>query len=118
MKDLIYFKLLIAVIILLGCSSETSKENVDLVISNINLIDGTGSPLAEHANIYIHDGRVKKINFGNQEFQADTIVDGTGKFMIPGLFDNHFHLGSEYNRRLKIMVHFGITNVFAVGGTH
>ena len=117
-KKQFYNLLFIVIILLSSCSSKKSEDKYDLVVSNINLIDGTGNPLIEHANVYISDGRIKKINSGKQKHQADSIIDGTGKFLIPGLFDNHFHLGTNYNRRLKIMMHFGITNVFSVGGTY
>ena len=119
MKNLIHSILLFAVIIISGCSSDKSEEKFELIVSDINLIDGTGRPLVEHANVYVNDGRIVKIDSGKQKFPSDSVIDGTDKFLIPGLFDNHFHLGSgDYERRLKLMVHFGITNVFSVGGTH
>lgn len=46
--------------------------------------------------IYHEDGRISQITFDPIEGAvSDNVIDGTGKYLIPGLFDAHFHL--RYN---------------------
>ncbi len=103
-------------VILLFLSACAPKQEVifDLVISNVNLIDGTGSELQEKVNIYIKDNKIKAIDT-NELVQKTNIIDGSGKFLIPGLFDCHVHTES-YKRDFPKFIHFGVTSIFVPGG--
>ncbi|MEQ8303015.1 MAG: amidohydrolase family protein [Cyclobacteriaceae bacterium] len=104
---------LIAILFLVGCTSKQTDQ-FDLVISNVNLIDGTGKPLQSGVSIGITDGKIAAIDTtlsGSHENR----IDGTGKFVIPGLFDCHAHTGN-YERDFPRFIHYGITSVFITGG--
>ncbi|MEQ9592778.1 MAG: amidohydrolase family protein [Cyclobacteriaceae bacterium] len=104
---------LISISLLLSCTSRQSDQ-FDLVISNVNLIDGTGKPLQSGVSIGITDGKIAAIDVtlsGSHENR----IDGTGKFLIPGLFDCHAHTGN-YERDFPRFIHYGITSVFITGG--
>ncbi len=47
-------------------------------------------PLAD-ANVLVRDGRIVTLA-ANADAGAETTIDGTGKFLIPGLIDSHVHL--------------------------
>ncbi|MEP2023539.1 MAG: amidohydrolase family protein [Reichenbachiella sp.] len=96
----------------LGCSD---KETIvyDLIITNVNLIDGTGSDLQQGVNIYVKDSKISKID-SVKVGQAGQIIDGTGKYVIPGLFDCHVH--TEYKVDFPKFTHFGVTSIFVTGG--
>ena len=65
----------------------------DILISNTQLIDGSGGPPRPHASVLIQGGRFKKISQQDISSSAGTIrIDGQGKFLLPGLFDAHAHL--------------------------
>ncbi|SYX81586.1 protein of unknown function [Paenibacillus alvei] len=50
----------------------------------------------------IQDGRFLYIGArGIDTFEAAQIVDGTGKYMIPGLVDIHLHIESTMVRRRR-----------------
>lgn len=61
------------------------------VIQNVRIIDGTGSVM-EHMNILFDRSKILEIR--SRELQADTVIDGTGKTVLPGLIDCHVHLGA------------------------
>ena len=64
-----------------------------LLIKNINLIDGTGSPISKSLNVFIEDGKFKTITSSHIDVNKETIsIDGTNKYLIPGIIDNHIHL--------------------------
>lgn len=65
-----------------------------VAITGATLWDGTGSPAIPGAVVVVRGGRVVCAGPRNQcQLPAQTrIVDGTGKFILPGLIDTHVHL--------------------------
>ena len=65
-----------------------------MLIKNINLIDGTGSAIQQNVDVIIQDHRFKTIgqnlNHANHE-----IIDGTDKYLLPGMIDSHVHIMEE-----------------------
>lgn len=106
----------IYIVILLFLSTCAPEENsaFDLVISNVNLIDGTGSGLQKNVNIGIKGNRIVAID-AKELVQKAKVIDGSGKFLIPGLFDCHVHTGS-YKKDFPKFIHFGVTSIFITGG--
>lgn len=102
------------------------------VFQGFTLIDGTGkAPLADAAMV-ITDGRITyvgpkknlKLPSGNPE-----VVDLAGKYVLPGLFNLHCHLGNtkgmlqdpknftreNVNDQLKVYAKNGVTSVLSMG---
>lgn len=102
------------VILIFGCAPIPSNQ-FDLVISNVNLIDGTGDPVQTGLSIGIKDGKIVAID-PSLPGNGDTTIDGTGKFLIPGLFDCHVHTGN-FERDFPRFIHYGVTSVFITGGS-
>ncbi len=63
------------------------------LIKNIRLFDSKNAFLTEPHDVLIEDKRIVNITPANSllEFKGDTI-DGTGKTLLPGLFDMHTHI--------------------------
>jgi imidazolonepropionase-like amidohydrolase len=63
-----------------------------LAIQNVTLIDGTGALPLKGATVFIESGVIKQIAHADHiDPQQYTVIDGTGKFLIPGLWDMHAH---------------------------
>ncbi len=101
-------------LILIGCSSHQNDE-FDLVISNVNLIDGTGAEMKPNVNVYIKDNKIHVIDT-NKLRQTENVIDGTGKYLIPGLFDCHTHTVS-YKEDFERFMHYGVTSILCLGGS-
>jgi hypothetical protein len=73
-----------------------------LAVTDVTLIDGTGTAARPHMTVVIADGRISHIA-RNETFKptpGTEIVDGTGKFAIPGLWNMHVHsVGYEQARK-------------------
>jgi imidazolonepropionase-like amidohydrolase len=64
-----------------------------LVITNVTLIDGTGASPKSHVSVRIENGRIAAISPSSIKITGDeTQIDGTGRYLIPGFFDNNAHL--------------------------
>lgn len=74
----------------------------------------TGSDVWYGMDLAINKAQIETIqeNFSENE-EDDEIIDGTGKYLIPGLFDMHVHLESESHFPLFLMN--GITGIREMG---
>ena len=64
----------------------------DTVISNVTVFDGTGAPAIPNAAVLIKNGKIAQVSTEPLKVRGATVIDGTGKFLIPGLMDAHIHL--------------------------
>ncbi len=64
-----------------------------LVITDVTLIDGTGAAPRAHMTIRIESGHlVAIVPTSSKTLTGDLKIEGTGKFLVPGFFDNNAHL--------------------------
>jgi len=64
----------------------------DTLIRNATVLVGEGTRL-ENADVLLRDGKVARVGQGLEAPNGATVVDGTGKWITPGLIDVHSHLG-------------------------
>ena len=90
-----YLKLLCLSVVI----ASTAVFNIEYVaaqsvlIKNITLIDGTGAAPVVGASVLVEGGRFSKISTNVVAApEGIAVVDGTGKFLIPGIIDSHIHL--------------------------
>lgn len=130
--------LLLTVAFLASCNNPSSdkikqkEESSIYVVKNVNIIPMTeNNEVIENANVVIKNNRILSINYSlptNAE-----IIDGKGKWLIPGLIDMHVHTNSDINFKGNIPtqgatffmdtqdvmtthVVNGITTIFELGG--
>jgi imidazolonepropionase-like amidohydrolase len=61
-----------------------------LVVSNVTVVSPERTRPLTNAYVRILDGRIVEVN--DQRLRGKTEIDGTGRFLIPGLIDSHVHL--------------------------
>jgi imidazolonepropionase-like amidohydrolase len=77
-------------------SSGAQEAEPTVILTNGNVIDATGGPLLENATIVIRGNRIAEIRSGRYEPGADAgvrVFDLEGGYVLPGLWNNHSHLG-------------------------
>jgi imidazolonepropionase-like amidohydrolase len=82
-----------------------------LVLDNARVIDGTGAAPIDHGRIVIQDDRLTAVG------PRDTVVappgaqvlDLTGRTIVPGLIDLHFHIENDPKLALRQLSH-GVTS--------
>ena len=88
--------LLIATITLCGCSRDAEMpEPVGTAITNVTIIDAENG-IRENQTVVWDGDEIISVG-ASADAPADapaaaTVVDGSGKFLIPGLWDMHVHL--------------------------
>jgi len=87
--------IIISIIILISSLSCTKTETADLAIINVTVIDVTGAPAQSGVTVLVTDNRISKISKTKKTKVADgvQIIDGSDKFIIPGLWEMYAHLG-------------------------
>ncbi|MDX2143109.1 MAG: amidohydrolase family protein, partial [Rhodospirillaceae bacterium] len=64
----------------------------DLVIKNVTLYDGTGAPARAGVSVLVKGDRIAQISAEAIKAGGAKVIDGTGKFLMPGLVEAHMHL--------------------------
>lgn len=95
-----------------------------LAITNVTIVDATGKAPQPAMTVLVENGRIAKLFRTNKaRLPANTeIVDGGGKFLIPGLWDMHIHLANQPDQALsrdwslRLLVAYGVVGVRDMGG--
>lgn len=99
-------------------SCAPAEPPADLAIQNVTVIDAVNGARAGQT-VVVHEGRITAVQAADQPAEAREVVDGTGKYLIPGLWDFHVHL--TYDARFTeampgLFLHHGITSIRDTGG--
>ncbi len=121
MRFMLVSRLLI--VLVTGTVSAAAQESF-LVISHVNLIDATGSPVQADMTVIVEGARISRIAKSDtvRVPKAARVVDGRGKYLIPGLWDMHVHenfgtwIPADEKITPVLFVVNGVTGVRDMGG--
>lgn len=115
------------------CGENRGVENGQrydrLLIKNVITIDGNGTPAKGPFDVIIAGNKIETIRFTNEKEDAyakeNHIIDGQGKYLLPGLINIHVHIHDERAGRpipfeylYKLWLACGITSVRDVGSNY
>lgn len=78
----------------LACAAAIPPRALDAqvtVIDNVTIVDVTNGRLRQRQSISIEGARISRIQDASSATRAAATIDGTGMFVIPGLWDMHIH---------------------------
>ncbi len=115
---------IIPVLILAIYSACSSPEKVDLIIRNATIIDVQSGELIPDQFIAVSGGTILNVDHISKltKYYALEVIDAEGRFVMPGLWDNHVHFRGgqeliEQNKEfLSLFLAFGVTTVRDAGG--
>ena len=90
-------------------------QNRPLVITHVTVIDMTGAAPKSDMTVVISDKRILSIARTARIPKSGRVIDGTGKFLIPGLWDMHVHF-NEIERTFPMFIANGVVGVRNMGG--
>jgi imidazolonepropionase-like amidohydrolase len=110
----------------------TSNNAVVIILEGATLIDGTGALPRHNTTIVINGTEIVYVsnntsvnNYDIHSFSTKNVIDLTGKYIIPGLFDMHAHVANvrknSYNQNeseymLRMLLTHGVTTIRNPGG--
>ena len=96
------------------------RDSATLVIRDVTIIPMTGQDSLPRHTVVVRGGRVARISpAGAGSLPAGaTVVDGLGKYLIPGLFDMHVHTSKTRASALGLYLVYGVTTVRDQGSEH
>ena len=119
-KSLKKFTFIFLFFYILGCSHRVTISEDSYVIKNISIIDPING-LQSTKSVIITDNIITKIIDNDNELIANnnTIIDASGKYLIPGLWDAHIHFSFDTDLAPYmpgLFLAHGVTSVRDTGG--
>ena len=124
MNRLSFLASLVVCGLLSACVSDTTtdmSDQADIVIANVTLIDAKHGKL-EDMTVVVRGDEIVSVSpalQGNEGSASSRVIDGRGRYLIPGLWDMHVHLTYD-DRFTQLMpgafLSWGITSVRDTGG--
>lgn len=85
-----------------------------VLIGNVNVVDVVNGELLEAQNVLLDGGIIQSVSAQTPEVEASRVIDGSGKTLIPGLWDMHGHFSMQDG---LLNIAGGITSVRDLGST-
>src|SRR5687767_8049238 len=99
-------QLFVALLLITSCAS--SGRNT-LAIENVTVIDATGVPARPGMTVLIERDRITSVQPSNRGIPRNARrIDGSDKYLIPGLWDMHTHLSFYGEEILPMLVRHGV----------
>ena len=108
--------LLLTIICLTSLVCYGQTGGTTLVLRHVTVIDMTGAPPKRNVTVVIRQGRILRISRDSMRIPPSSeVIDASGKFLIPGLWDMHVHF-TEIERTFPLFIANGVTGVRNMGG--
>jgi len=95
-----------------------SATPATLVIRHVNVVDVKNEALLKDQDVVLSGNRIVSVEPAKETRinGPSVVIDGRGKFLIPGLWDCHIHLSWTTSSALPLLTALGITEVRDLGG--
>ncbi len=114
---------LLTLLSLLACSPGKTTQEVSLLIENVNILHVRDGSISENQYVAIDSGII--VSISDQEglsHSSENTIDGTGKYLMPGLAEMHAHIptetawGGNVKNTLFLYVSQGVTTIRGMQG--
>jgi imidazolonepropionase-like amidohydrolase len=106
---------------LLRALAQSAVPQMTIAITDVTLIDATGAPPRPKTTVVIEGDRIAEIRDSDAGANPSgvSVVDGTGRYLIPGLWDAHVHtfvFSWQPDHQLPLFIANGVTGIRDMGG--
>ena len=97
MKSLLQIALLATTLsITAPLGAEENSPPPQVLFTNVNVFDGVSQSLIKNASVLVEGKLIKTVSTGSLSAPAATVIDGSGRTLMPGLIDAHVHLNMQF----------------------
>ena len=86
-----------------------------VLIRNVAVVDVQSGTLLEDRNVLLADGKIRQITSAPVDVETALTIDGTGKYLMPGIWDMHGHFSIAEG---ILNIAGGVTSVRDLGNLH
>lgn len=93
MKNVSTHLVFLTLVILMHANTFAQEDSPSkILIQNVDVFDGINENLNKGVNVLVEGNKISDISKNISAPKGATVVDGSGKTLIPGLIDNHWHV--------------------------
>ena len=93
----------------------TADARRPVLFRNVKIYDADHERFVPGQNVVVADGKIQMVGTMLPKLAADArVIDGTGKTLVPGLWDSHMHVGDDFQTVSELAL--GVTNCRNPGG--
>lgn len=115
-----FLSLLVTILLpsLVVAQTKTVSQPQPLVFNHVTVINGTGATPMPDMTVVITGDRITNVGQSGRVTlpRGARVVNATGKYLIPGLWDMHVHLSWTKVSALPVLIANGVTSVRDLGG--
>jgi imidazolonepropionase-like amidohydrolase len=102
--------LVVGCAVLAACGRATPA---DVAIGNVTVVDVTDGTLHPAQTVLVKADRIVAVGAANAVTASGDaeVVDGTGRYLVPGLWDTHVHSAASVRWHFPLFLAYGITSV-------
>ena len=104
-------------ILILTIGDHHNVFEADIIITNVNVIDVVNGRIIPNRSVAINGERVSDIYAPNtKKINSQIQIDGSDKYLMPGLWDMHAHYNWNYGYSSLLLVANGVTGIREMWG--
>ena len=108
---------LLAVVATIIATVSVTPQTRALVITGVSVVDVADGRILQNRTVTIQGKTIASITESTAAPRDAQVVDGQGKFLIPGLWDMHAHIEMTGESWLQLNVANGVTGIRDMGST-
>jgi hypothetical protein len=109
--------LLLALFLASACAGSREPVGATIAITRVSVIDLANGTIRSPVTVLIQDGRIVAVDSSVPVPARARVLDGSGKYLIPGLWDMHTHQSELGAAALPLYVKYGVTGIRDAGGS-
>lgn len=94
----------------------TAEARKPTLFRNVKIYDADKQRFVEGQNVVVSSGKIVSVGSALPKLAAGAhVIDGTGKTLVPGLWDSHMHMPDDFGALSEVAI--GVTNIRNPGGS-
>jgi imidazolonepropionase-like amidohydrolase len=94
----------------------TPETRRPTLFRNVKIYDADKERFVEGQNVVVSDGKIVSVGKALPKLAAGAhVIDGSGKTLVPGLWDSHMHVADDFNALSEVAL--GVTSARNPGGS-